>query len=71
MSHTGSQMKQTVEGNLTLTLDAVQQDHNRYSQDREAEVDQPIILSDTDILSFNIDSGALNISTGSPVSTVF
>ncbi|KAJ9574971.1 hypothetical protein L9F63_007861, partial [Diploptera punctata] len=70
-----SQIKQTIHGSLTLSLDGVQQDAddrgvNAYSdplEDREAEVGQPIILSDTDILSFNIDNGALNISTGSHV----
>jgi hypothetical protein len=34
-------------------------------------VGQPIILSDSDILSFSIDHGALNISTGTHASSHF
>ncbi|XP_069690513.1 zinc finger protein 341-like [Periplaneta americana] len=45
-------------------------DANGYTntlQDREGEVGQPIILNETDILSFSIDHGSLNISSGSQV----
>jgi hypothetical protein len=66
-----------VEGGLALTLDRGQQEAheqggNTYTHSlQEREVGQPIILSDTDILSFSIDHGALNISTGSHASSHF
>jgi hypothetical protein len=76
---TDSPVKQPVQGSLALSLDGGQQEAdeqggNAYThtlQEREAEVGQPIILSDSDILSFSIDHGALNISTGSHASLHF
>lgn len=72
----GSRLKSLVPSNLRLSLDGGQQegderDGNTYThtlQERDgAELGQPIILSDSDILSFSIDHGALNISTGTHV----
>lgn len=66
--------------NLRLSLDGGQQEGderggNTYThtlQERDgAEVGQPVILSDSDILSFSIDHGALNISTGTHASSHF
>lgn len=66
--------------NLRLSLDGSRQEGderggNTYThtlQERDgAEVGQPIILSDSDILSFSIDHGALNISTGTHASSHF
>lgn len=74
---TGSLVKQSVEGGLSLSLDGGQQEAdeqggNTYTHTlQEREVGQPIILSDSDILSFSIDHGALNISTGSHASSHF
>jgi hypothetical protein len=66
-----------VEGSLALSLGGSQQEvdeqgGNSYTHSlQEREVGQPIILSDSDILSFSIDHGALNISTGSHASSHF
>jgi hypothetical protein len=74
---TGSVVKQSVEGSLALSLDGGQQEAdeqggNTYTHTlQEREVGQPLILSDSDILSFSIDHGALNISTGSHASSLF
>jgi len=67
------------QGSLALSLDRVQSEGderggNAYAptlQECETEVGQPIILSDTDILNFSIDHGALNLSTGSHASSHF
>jgi len=69
----GSPVKE--QGSLALSLDRGQSEGderggNAYAptlQECETEVGQPIILSDTDILNFSIDHGALNLSTGSHV----
>jgi hypothetical protein len=67
------------QSSLALALDRSQPEGdergvNAYPptlQDCETEVGQPIILSDSDILNFNIDQGALNLSTGSHASLHF
>ena len=67
------------QGSLALSLDRGQSEGderggNAYAptlQECETEVGQPIILSDTDILNFSIDHGALNLSTGSHASSHF
>lgn len=69
----GSPVKE--QGSLVLSLDRGQPEGderggNAYAptlQECETEVGQPIILSDSDILNFSIDHGALNLSTGSHV----